>query len=101
LQDSAVTEIDLECILRNAKTVAVVGASSKEDNPSHEVAEYLLEQGFRVFPVNPNCDEVLGQKCYPDLKSIDWAKTSLSKSQDTVHLVIVYRIFLFKMIARS
>ena len=70
IQDSAPTDIDLECILNNAKTVAIVGASSKQDNPSYEVAKYLLEKGFRVFPVNPNCDEVLGLKCYPDLKSI-------------------------------
>lgn len=64
------TDADLKCILSNAGTLAVVGLSSKEDSPSHEVAKYLLEQGFRVFPVNPGCDEVLGQKCYPDLKSI-------------------------------
>jgi hypothetical protein len=60
----------LKSILSNAKTVAVVGISPNKDNPSHEVAEYLIEQGFRVFAVNPNCDEVLGEKCYPDLKSI-------------------------------
>jgi hypothetical protein len=70
IQDISATDADLECILGNAKNVAVVGLSPKEDSASQEVAKYLLEQGFRIFPVNPNCDEVLGQKCYPDLKSI-------------------------------
>jgi predicted CoA-binding protein len=70
VQDTPATDADLKCILSNAKTVVVVGLTPKEDSPSNEVAQYLLEQGFRIFPVNPNCDEVLGQKCYPDLKSI-------------------------------
>lgn len=70
LQDSPVTDVDLGSILSNAKTVAIVGMSTKEDNPSHNVAKYLQKHGFRLFAVNPNCDEVLGEKCYPDLKSI-------------------------------
>jgi len=70
MPDSSTTDVDLEPILSSAKTVAVVGISSKKDNPGYGVAEYLIEQGFKVFAVNPNCDEILGQKCYPDLKSI-------------------------------
>ncbi len=70
VNDSAADDIDLKCILSNAKTVAVVGISPKEENPSNEVAKYLIEQGYRVLGVNPNCTEVLGVKCYPDLKSI-------------------------------
>jgi predicted CoA-binding protein len=70
LQDSPVTDVDLKSILSNAKTVAIVEMSTKKDNPSHNVAKYLQEHGFRLFAVNPNCDEVLGEKCYPDLKSI-------------------------------
>jgi len=70
MQETTATDADLRCILANAKTVAIVGLSPKKDSPSHEVAEYLIEQGFRIFPVNPGCDEVLGQKCYPDLRSV-------------------------------
>src|SRR5208337_2608175 len=70
LQDGPATDVDIKSILGNAKTVAVVGISTKEDSSSHRVAKYLLEHGFKVIGVNPNCDEVLGAKCYPDLKSI-------------------------------
>ena len=70
LQDDLATDVDIKCILDNAKTVAVVGISTKEDSSSQKVAKYLQEHGFRVFAVNPNCEEVLGEKCYPDLKSI-------------------------------
>ena len=61
---------DVRNILCSAKTIAVVGISAKKDSPSHMVAEYLIGQGFKVIGVNPKCDEVLGAKCYPDLKSI-------------------------------
>ena len=61
---------DLRNILCSSKTIAVVGISAKEESPSHKVAKYLIGQGFKVIGVNPKCDEVLGAKCYPDLKSI-------------------------------
>jgi len=70
LQDGPATDVDIKRILENAKTVAVVGISTKEDSFSQEVAKYLQEHGFRVIAVNPNYKEVLGEKCYPDLKSI-------------------------------
>jgi hypothetical protein len=70
LKGEPVTDEDIKCILENARSVAVVGISEKEASPSHAVAKYLQAHGFRVFAVNPNCDEVLGEKCYPDLKSI-------------------------------
>ena len=56
--------------LRKARTVAVVGLSNKLHRPSHRVARYLQEAGYRIIPVNPYCKEVLNEKCYPDLKSI-------------------------------
>ena len=56
--------------LSRSKTIAVVGLSPNPDRPSHYVAKYLQERGFRVIPVNPLIDEALGQKSYPDLRSI-------------------------------
>ncbi|MCH8309577.1 MAG: CoA-binding protein [Chloroflexi bacterium] len=56
--------------LTNSKTIAVVGLSPRPERPSHYVAKYLQEQGYRVIPVNPQLDNVLGEKCYPNLKSI-------------------------------
>ena len=56
--------------LSRSKTIAVVGFSPNPDRPSHYVAKYLQEQGFRVIPVNPLIDEALGEKSYLDLKSI-------------------------------
>ena len=61
---------DVELQLREAKTIAVVGMSPRPERPSHYVAKYLMEQGYRIVPVNPAVDEVLGMKSYPDLVSI-------------------------------
>jgi hypothetical protein len=51
-------------------TIAVVGLSPKPDRPSNDVARYLLAQGYRMIPVNPVQDEILGLKCYPNLAAI-------------------------------
>lgn len=66
-QDSAaqITEI-----LRNYRVVAVVGLSGDPNRPSYRVARYLQEQGYRIVPVNPGCQEILGEKCYAGLKDI-------------------------------
>ena len=60
----------IEDILKNSRTVAVVGLSGNPDRPSHGVAEYLKENGYRIIPVNPKEKEILGEKSYPDLASI-------------------------------
>jgi len=60
----------LERILREAKTIAVVGASPKPWRDSGSIAQFLIDKGYTVVPVNPKYPEVLGRKCYPDLKSI-------------------------------
>ena len=56
--------------LRNSKTIAVVGLSNNPDRDSHRVASYLQSQGYRIIPVNPVIEEALGEKSYPDLKSV-------------------------------
>ena len=56
--------------LRESRTIAVVGLSTNLDRDSHRVARYMQSQGYRIIPVNPNVDEVLGEKCYPDLPSV-------------------------------
>lgn len=60
----------IEAILSGTKTVAVVGISDKPDRPSHVVAKYLQERGYRVIPVNPLLAEVLGEKAYKSLEEI-------------------------------
>ena len=62
--------VTLRRILSTYKQVAMVGLSADWWRPSFFAAKYLLEHGFEVIPVNPKYEEILGQKCYPDLKSI-------------------------------
>ncbi|MDQ6711839.1 MAG: CoA-binding protein [Candidatus Dormibacteraeota bacterium] len=59
-----------EKILTSAKTIAVVGLSANPRRPSHGVARYLQRAGYRIIPVNPNVDEVLGERAYPSLHEI-------------------------------
>lgn len=66
------TSVDavIDRILSEAKTVAVVGLSDKPARPSHAVARFLQEKGYRVIPVNPFLDAVLGEKAYRTLSDI-------------------------------
>ena len=67
----AATNNDLVAeILRNSKTIAVVGLSGDPDRISFRVSRYMQEQGYRIIPVNPMINEALGEKSYPDLKSV-------------------------------
>jgi predicted CoA-binding protein len=56
--------------LRNSKTIAVVGLSDNPARDSHRVSSYMQSQGYRIIPVNPTVDEVLGEKSYPDLTAV-------------------------------
>ncbi len=60
-------------VLRDVKTIALVGASANEVRPSYFVLKYLLQKGYRVFPVNPGLagQDLLGQKVYASLEEID------------------------------
>ena len=60
----------LRRILTENRTIAVVGLSANESRPSFFAAKYMLDHGYRIIPVNPAYDEILGQTCYPDLESI-------------------------------
>ena len=57
-------------ILESARTIAVVGLSPDPRRPSHGVARYLQRAGYRIIPVNPNIDEVLGERAYSSLREV-------------------------------
>lgn len=59
-----------ENLLRSAKTIAVVGLSSRRSRPSYGVSEYMQSRGYRIIPVNPNETEVLGEKAWASLEEI-------------------------------
>ncbi|MEX0731963.1 MAG: CoA-binding protein [Aquisalimonadaceae bacterium] len=60
----------LRRILATTRTIAVVGLSADWYRPSYFAAKYMLDHGYRIIPVNPKYQEVLGQRCYPDLRGI-------------------------------
>ena len=60
----------LRRILKENRVLAIVGLSASWHRPSHFAAKYMLEHGYRVIPVNPQYQEVLGQKCYASLRDI-------------------------------
>ena len=71
----------LRRILRDCRTIAIVGLSAEWHRPSNFVAKYLQQHGYRVIPVNPRYTEVLGERCYANLSDI----------ADRVDMVDVFR----------
>ena len=57
-------------LLRDAKTIAVVGLSSNRKRPSYSVSEYMQRAGYRIVPINPNETEVLGERAYASLEAV-------------------------------
>lgn len=74
---------DLINLLKNAKTIAVVGASPNPDRPSHYISKYLMTRGYRVIPVNPGHSQLFGQTCYPSVMDIP--------SDYTIDIVDIFR----------
>ena len=60
----------IEELLTDTRTVAFVGVSPNPERYSHKTAKYLQSQGYRVIPVNPGADEILGEKAYADLSQV-------------------------------
>jgi predicted CoA-binding protein len=79
------TKDDVKEILAKYRTVAVVGVSRDPSRDSHRVAKYLQGQGFRVIPVNPTADEVLGEKCFKSLLEMP------DEIQRTIEIVDIFR----------
>ena len=61
----------LRRILRSARTIAVVGQSAEWHRPSYFAGKYMQQHGYRILPVNPRYDEVLGERCYASLYEIE------------------------------
>ena len=71
---SATTTDDIAAlrrILRDCRTIAVVGLSAEWHRPSFFAAKYMQQHGYRILPVNPRYDEVLGERCYASLSEIE------------------------------
>ena len=61
---------EIVTLLKTIKRIAVAGLSSNPERPSYGIAQFLISKGYEVIPVNPKETEVLGQKAYPDLRSV-------------------------------
>ena len=77
------SEEQLSQILTECRVIAVVGLSREPEKASFKVSSYMKEHGFRIIPINPFCDEVLGEKCYASLLEIPVA---LQKIIDVVDI---------------
>ena len=65
-----VSSEEIKDILENYKTIAVVGLSPKEDRPSYQVASYLQSKGFKIIPISPLGNDILGEKVYSSLLEV-------------------------------
>jgi len=79
----------IERMLRESKTIAVIGMSDKSWRASHNIGRYLASQGYRVLPVNPTLTTILGMPCYPDLDSAQAA--AKEQTGAGIDLVDVFR----------
>lgn len=80
------TDAELRKLYGKIHTIAIVGLSEDPDRPSFRVAAYLKAQGYRVLPINPKCINVLGEKCYGNLK-----QASVDIAPDKIDVVDIFR----------
>ncbi|WBY00400.1 CoA-binding protein [Ramlibacter tataouinensis] len=79
---------DLRRILASCRTLAVVGLSPQWHRPSFFAAKYMQAHGYRIVPVNPKADEILGERCYP---SVTAAAQALAAQGTTIDMVDCFR----------
>jgi len=72
---------EIKSILEKYKTIAVVGLSKDPAKDSHKVAKYLKTKGYRIIPINPSADVILGEKCYKSLLDVP----------ETIEIVDIFR----------
>ena len=70
MPESNPNDEEIKQILENNQVIAVVGLSPKPERASHQVAKYLQDHGYRIVPVRPKADEILGEKAFASLKDI-------------------------------
>jgi len=73
-------------ILERAETIAVVGLSANPDRTSHQIAKIMQQSGYKIIPVNPTVDEVLGEKAYPSLDDVPEAFDIINVFRRPEHL---------------
>lgn len=83
--DLTVTEEMIRRFLDEGNIFAVVGVSRNPEKYGHQVYKDLKEAGYKVYPINPNADEILGDRCYPNLEE-------LPEVPDVVNIVVPPRI---------
>jgi uncharacterized protein len=74
-------EDPIAALLKQAKTIAVVGLSNDPLRPSHGVSAYMQSRGYRIIPVNPQIESCLGEKAYPSLRDV----------QERIDIVNIFR----------
>ena len=83
---SSLTDTDqIRSILEKYRTIAIVGLSRDPSKDSYRVAEYLQSKGYRIIPINPSADQILGQKCYRSLLQVS------EELQKTIEIVDIFR----------
>ena len=83
---SSLTDTDqIRSILEKYRTIAIVGLSRDPSKDSYRVAEYLQSKGYRIIPINPSADQILGQKCYRSLLEVS------EELQKTIEIVDIFR----------
>src|SRR5690625_7379386 len=65
------TNEEISSILQSAKTIAVVGLSDNPERTSYQISQAMQQEGYKIIPVNPNIDTVLGEEAYPTLTAIE------------------------------